>query len=298
MKKAPFTISYRFLKLLATHIFGDSPVIALRELIQNAHDAVLMRAATEKQPNMVGWGVRIDIDPDEKTLTILDTGIGMSPEDITTSLTKLGAGEKTEDKLKELKNIENPEMLKNVAGVFGFGFIAAMIVSKRIELWTKTKSEKPTYCYFDEGEQEGFYEEKFDPDKTPDIGTCVVLHLNPEHAEIRDDILPATKGGTLLDVQTVQKIVEKYCDLLEFEIMLSTMGELAQVANQRQAPWERSRKPSTKDMLDYFRRRFGTGLNEPLDYIFFNFTKIKPFVFVSDYDYSFSVLSQPKIFSI
>ncbi len=271
MKKAPFTISPRFLRLIAHHIFGDSPVTVMREMVQNAHDAVLMRAATDPAPP-ANWGVRIDVDEPKHQITVLDTGIGMGPQDIVESLTRLGSGAKEEEKIKALKNVHNPEMLKNVAGIFGFGFVAAMMVSKRVEIWSQAREGKPVYCKFDEGEEEGFYEEKKEQ-QTPPIGTRVVLHVDPDRARIADELLPSTKGGSLLNAETVAKILEKYCDLLEFEIMVSSRGEGAHAVNQMQAPWERGPRPSAKEMLGYFKRRFGEGLNAPLDYIVFNFTR-------------------------
>jgi len=142
MAEAPFTISNRFLKLLAHHLFGDSPAVALRELIQNAHDAVLMRAAREPGPR-AGWGVRVIIDERLKQIEITDTGVGMSADDIINSLMCRGSGAKEDDKINSLmREVKNPEMLKNVAGYFGFGFIASMMVSKKVEIWTKAAGAK------------------------------------------------------------------------------------------------------------------------------------------------------------
>lgn len=271
--KAPFTISYRFLKLLAKHVFGNSPVIAIRELIQNGHDAVLMRAASQRTGDRIGWGVQIDLFPDERRISILDTGIGMKPQDITNSLTRLGEGEKTEAKRKEWETLPHPEMLKNVAGVFGMGFVAATIVSKRIEIWTKSQDGPATYCCFNEENAEGFYEEQEDPRMTPSIGTRVLLHLGSEGGRITDDVLPSAKGGTLTDQNTVRQIIEKYCDLLEFDIAVSTGGMNRTVVNRSKAPWEQGPRPSQKDMLSFFKRRFGENLNDPIEYIPFEFTR-------------------------
>jgi HSP90 family molecular chaperone/class 3 adenylate cyclase len=270
---APFTISNRFLRLIAHHIFGDSPVTVMRELVQNAHDAVLMRAAQEVAPPD-GWGVTVDINEAERQITILDTGVGMGPDDIVNSLTRLGAGAKEEHKIEELrKKVRNPEMLKNVAGLFGFGFVAAMMVSRKVEIWTRRAGEPPIFCCFAEGEEAGFYEERNDPAQVPAQGTRVVLHIDAERARIQDDLGTAARGGTLLNEETLTKILQKYCDLMEFEIALTVKGGRRSVANLRQAPWERMPHPSGKEMFAYFQRRFGERLNEPLDYIVFKFTR-------------------------
>ena len=272
MAEAPFTVSNRFLRLLAYHLFGDSPAVALRELVQNAHDAVLMRAATDAGPKD-GWGVRITLDEPQRQITLLDTGVGMTAKDIVDSLTCLGVGGKGQDKLEELRRtVKNPEMLRNVAGYFGFGFIAAMMVSKKVEIWTHAADAPPVYCRFDEGEGAGFYEEQ-ETQETPDMGTRVLLHVDAERAVIDDDLIPAARKGTLLHLETVERILTKYCDLVEFEIMLSSVGETTpHVVNQRQAPWERGPRPSAKEMLSYFSRRFGEGLNQPIDYAVFKLT--------------------------
>ena len=131
------------------------------------------------------------------------------------------------------------------------------------------------YCRFDEDRSEGLYEERQDKGKTPDIGTHVLLHLDAEKAEVTGDELPGTKGGSILDPHILQKVIQKYCDLLQFEIRLVHAGSAPLVANSMEAPWERSRRPPRPEMFDYFKRRFGAKLNEPLDYIFFNFTEGK-----------------------
>lgn len=272
MEKAPITVSNRFLKLIAHHIFGDSPVTVMREMVQNAHDAVLMRSAAENAPED-GWGVQIDVDEQKRKITVVDTGVGMGPDDIVDSLTRLGAGAKEEDSIEKLRSeVANPEMLKNVAGVFGFGFVAAMMVSRVVEIWTRKKGGKPLYCKFDEGEEEGFYEECSESD-APEVGTRVMLHVDPDRSRIDDDLVPAAKGGNLLNVETMTKILQKYCDLLEFEVVLSSSGGPQSPVNLRQAPWERATRPGSKEMLQYFQRRFGERLNEPLVHIPINFTQ-------------------------
>lgn len=271
MDRAPFTIGQRFLRLLAHHVFGDSPVTVIRELVQNAHDALLMRAAMET-PVPADLSVRIEIDEPRKEITILDAGIGMTVEDIQTSLTCLGMGKKHDEAIKQFRNVKNPEMLRNVAGLFGFGFVAATMVSKRIEIWTRARNGQAVYCQFDESEDAGVYEVRDVEGLTPTLGTRILLHVDPERARIQDDFIPNVQGGSLLHAGTVERILDKYCDLLEFEILLTSSSEGGRIVNQRTAPWERGPKPAAREMYSYFQRRFGEGLNQPLEYITFQLT--------------------------
>mgnify|MGYP001147280778 CR=1 FL=1 len=265
-EKAPFTVSVRFLRLLAHHLFGDSPAVVLRELVQNAHDAVLIRAASVPDHQAGDWRVRIIIDESQQQITILDDGIGMDDRDIIESLTCLGAGRKGDHDIKQLiSTVANPEMLKNVVGYFGFGFIASTMISTRIEIYSHKEGCDPVCCTFDEGEKEGWYEIKSDREKTPAVGTRIVLHVDRQKTEIKDDVVWAVKGGNLLNLEIAERILVKYCDLLQFDVMLGPDEGNLKPVNAKTAPWERGKKPSKQDKLAYFKRRFGEGLNDPID---------------------------------
>src|SRR5687767_10668143 len=91
-KQNTFTVTIEYLReIVAKQTFRDSPAAALRELIQNAHDACLVRSARHGVDDMA---VHVTLDPVEKTITIVDSGIGMSLSDVHEYLTTVGRGTK------------------------------------------------------------------------------------------------------------------------------------------------------------------------------------------------------------
>src|SRR3989442_11379664 len=71
-KQKTFTVTMDYLReVVAKHTFRDSPAAALRELIQNAHDACLIRSAHDGHQDL---SVHITLDPVDKKITIEDTG--------------------------------------------------------------------------------------------------------------------------------------------------------------------------------------------------------------------------------
>src|ERR1044072_7140398 len=91
--KGTFKVTMEFLRdIVAKHIFHDAPAAALRELIQNAHDACLIKSALERSEE--GYSVHVTLDQIEKKITIEDNGIGMTQEDIEEYLTSIGRGKK------------------------------------------------------------------------------------------------------------------------------------------------------------------------------------------------------------
>ncbi len=276
-----FKLTYDHLRLIAKDIFSDSPAVAIRELIQNAHDAILLRAAQERDNPR--WAVRISINNrgDDKTITITDDGIGMTLDDIKNHLTVLGSSDKTnimED--PRYKNIREPnkEKLENVIGTFGFGFVASFIISDKIEIWTKSikPNAKGIFCRFG---RKKTYEYKEEEITNP--GTKIVLRIDKKTMEQRKigketylgDTSKILEEGNILDVDTIQAIVQKYCDLLQYDIWVGIEGGKEFIANIKQAPWEDDPFPSSQQYNTFFKRRVGQDVNEPLFHIPFFATR-------------------------
>lgn len=272
MPSGKFQLSYRHLNLIGEKFFDKSPVIAIREMIQNAHDAVLMRAARTNggNPPPQNWGVKIDLDPINGTISVTDTGIGMNYSDITENLTVLGASSKIKISLEESVKGGNPSWLKNVVGNFGFGFIAGLAIADKIELWSKKVGEnKAVYCCFERNREDYIWEEK-QSSETPQVGTRVKLIINQQCQVIDGDETPEFTGGNILSKDTIQQIVRKYCDLLQFQIWVND-----EPVNLIYAPWEGETNPQPTDYFRFFRRRYGDDVNEPIAYIPFDFKESK-----------------------
>lgn len=236
-KQDTFTVTMEYLReIVAKQTFRDSPAAALRELIQNAHDACLIRAAREGKDDLA---VHITLDPVAKTIKIVDMGIGMTLSDIHEYLTTIGRGTKG-TKLAEKYGVEerNSKRLENVIGEFGFGFVAAFIIADEIELKSRfaSKDSRGVYCRFSSAEVA--YEAR-ETDESIPLGTSLLLHLN------RKALSPSLKPsedlteGNILSWDTVDAIVRKYCVFLEFPIYVALKGDPIQgSSNQIEVPWK------------------------------------------------------------
>ncbi len=254
-KQNTFSVTIEYLReIVAKQTFRDSPAAALRELIQNAHDACLVRSARFGIDNL---SVHITLDSVEKTITIDDDGIGMSLSDIHEYLTTVGRGTKG-SRLTDRYDIpvRNAKRLENVIGEFGFGFIAAFIIADDIEVRTRSAEEgsRTVVCRF--SSEAVSYEAAEVTDQSP-IGTRLVLHLNRK--TLSRGLRPTDDAteGSILSWDTVDAIVRKYCIFLEFEIYVALKGDpTTQPSNQIEVPW-RAETRLSEAVQRFYEARFG-----------------------------------------
>lgn len=198
-------------KLLAKSLYPEANVF-IRELIQNAHDSIQLRKADE--PQLAG---KIDIltDPEAKTITFSDNGLGMDRTDIESFLSTIGrtgTGERT-------KALAERDVAVDTIGQFGIGLLSAFVVAERIEVFTRKRGEDKAFHWLNRGGEE--YELKeITQDKPPAGHTRVLVTIHPDHV------------GTIKE-QEVRKLVKRYADFLPFPIYLNGQGPL----NAINAPW-------------------------------------------------------------
>lgn len=135
------------LKLLVGPLYGDNPAVGIRELVQNAVDAVRERWELERQQTGVDhsteetdWDVLVSLDEDKQgnwTLTVEDKGIGMTPEIVSEYFLKAGASFRRSKDWKD--NFEDAEGHSKVlrSGRFGVGALAAFLLGSEIHVSTR-----------------------------------------------------------------------------------------------------------------------------------------------------------------
>jgi HSP90 family molecular chaperone/class 3 adenylate cyclase len=252
-----FTVTMEYLRdIVAKQTFHDSPAAALRELIQNAHDACLIQSALTKSEE---FAVHVTLDPIEKKITIEDNGVGMNASDIEEYLTTVGRGKKGASVAEKYQvSSRNRERLKNVIGEFGFGFVAAFIIADHIELWTRsTREDSPTiHCAFSTEEVAYEWEQV---QSTMPSGTKLILSLN--QGTLSRGLRPSDDPleGNILSWDTVDAIVKKYCIFLEFPIYINMEGELSKSpSNQVGFPWNQEER-QVEAVQRFYQDRFGKG---------------------------------------
>src|ERR1700691_5768442 len=184
MSKQQFQTEVSQLLQLIVHSLYSHPEIFLRELISNSSDALdklrYLSLTDEKYKALVGNGIdspRIDLELDEanKTLTISDTGIGMSEEDLVSHLGTI-ARSGTKNFLAQLSGDARKD--SNLIGQFGVGFYSAFMVADRIEVVSRKAGEEQAWRWTSDGKI-GF---DIEPAERSVAGTTILLHFNEEGA--------------------------------------------------------------------------------------------------------------------
>jgi len=206
MAKREFQTEVNQLLQLIIHSLYSHPEIFLRELISNASDALdRLRHLTlvDDKYRSLPFDPRIDLelDAENKTLTIADTGIGMNDEDLASHLGTI-ARSGTKNFLSQLSGDAKKD--SNLIGQFGVGFYSAFMVADSIEVVSRKAGEDKAWRWVSDGKT-GF---EIQPAERSAAGTTVLLHLNDE-------------GKQYADSWRLQQVVKKYSNHIAFPIFLT-----------------------------------------------------------------------------
>ncbi len=205
-----FQAEVRQLLHLVAHSLYSNRDIFLRELVSNASDACdkLRYLAIDDGALWEGDGdlrIRVDFDPDARTLTVSDNGIGLTLQDAIDHLGTI-AKSGTREFMKQLGQASRPDA--NLIGQFGVGFYSGFIVADRI-----TVESRRAGMAAGEGvrwSSDGTGEFSVEPIERASRGTDVILHLR---ADAEDQ-----QFGDLLSQWKLKSIVSRYSDHISLPI--------------------------------------------------------------------------------
>ena len=196
-------------------VYSDHEIF-LRELVSNSVDAISKRRMVSiagECENSDSPEVNISINRENNTLTISDNGIGMNDKEIKKYINQV-AFSSAEEFLEKYKK-DNDEFI----GHFGLGFYSSFMVSKKVEIITKSAVNKnKAFRWSCDGSPSFTLEES----EREEVGTDVILHLLDEEKEF---IEPAR----------IKSLIKKYCDFMHIDVLLE--GE---VINKKNPPWKKS----------------------------------------------------------
>jgi len=182
--------------IIKKFLYSDHEIF-LRELVSNAVDA------SQKLKTLSGKGevkgaigdLRVDVvlDAKEKTLSIIDNGIGMSSEEVDKYINQV-AFSGAEEFVNKYKDA-------SIIGHFGLGFYSSFMVSEKVDIYSKSHTDTPGVFWSCDGSTEY---ELYEVDYST-RGTKIVLHINEESAEF-------------LDPHRVKSILERFCKFLPVAI--------------------------------------------------------------------------------
>jgi len=181
----------RVLELLSSQIY-DSPLAMLRENVQNAYDAILMRCTLEKKPLTEG---KITINLEGSKLSITDNGIGMTEEVLRNNFWKAGSSGKHSELAER----------SGVIGTFGIGAMANFGVSSKLEVITRNVSEKTGYKSYVDRDELSISEE------------CVTLE-ELDNVEIGSTIIASLDNVGLINQQSAINYLKAYVEYVPVEV--------------------------------------------------------------------------------
>lgn len=204
--------SKRLLDLMINSIYTNREIF-LRELISNASDALDKRyylSLTDDGKRIDKKNLKIDISADKanRTLTISDTGIGMTEKELESNLGTIAKSGSLEFK----KELDDATKNIDIIGQFGVGFYSAFMVAKKITVETKSIHGDVAYSWVSEGE-DGYTINTIDRDQ---VGTTITLELKDDTAE--------DNYSDFLESYQIQQLVTKYSDYVRYpiEMMIET----------------------------------------------------------------------------
>jgi molecular chaperone HtpG len=196
---------------LMIHSLYTQREIFLRELISNASDALdkLRFEAltnTELVPDGHKYEIRLKPDVANKTLTISDTGIGMSRQDLIDHIGTI-ARSGTQEMRKRMKESQSAEVVADLIGQFGVGFYSAFMVADKVTIVTRRAGEATATQWESAGDGSYTLAEA----EKPSCGTDIILRLKKPDAEngIED----------YTDRWKLSMIVHKYSDFIPYPII-------------------------------------------------------------------------------
>lgn len=203
--------------MLGSNIYAE-PDVAVREMIQNAHDTCIIRKTKDR--GFRDPEIQITYNKAQQTLTFSDNGAGMTEEELHKYLSTIGEGF-TKIQKDALKGAGAQEALLLI-GQFGIGLLSAFSVAEQVEVFTRSYLPKSSgfkwVCA-------GDIHYTVEPVDKPDAGTRVVLHVTD-------------KNLVLLDDKRLQQAIKKYADFLSVPIYLK-----GNQINSCTPPWLKESSP-------------------------------------------------------
>jgi molecular chaperone HtpG len=241
---------------LVTHSLYSHKEIFLRELISNASDACdKLRFESIARPELLaGEGeLQIDVswDPQARTLTVRDNGIGMSREEVVANIGTI-ASSGTRRFLEAMGSEQKADA--RLIGQFGVGFYSAFVVADRVTVLSR-RADLPA----SEGvqwESDGKGEYSLAPADLPERGTAVILHLKADEDEF-------LKGWEL------RSLIRKYSDHVAFPIRMpkeedGKPGSEWETVNDASALWAKPRNEISDEDYQSFYKSLGHDFNDAL----------------------------------
>lgn len=224
----------QLLNILAHSLYTEREIF-LRELLSNASDA-LHRLQFEMLTNQnvldpeAELAITLDFDADKRTITVADTGIGMTREELIENLGTIAHS----GAMAFLQQLEAGQRPAEIIGQFGVGFYAVFMVADEVRVTSRSyRPEAPAWTWTSRGENSYTLE----PATKTDRGTVIEIHLKDDAAEFAS-------------AWRLEQIVKKHSNYIAFPIKLQGRRINEQTALWHHAP----SKLTDKEYEDFYRQ--------------------------------------------
>lgn len=269
MAKMQFKAESKRLLDMMIHSIYTQKEIFLRELISNSSDAIdkiYYKALTDDQLvfNQADYFIKISVDKAARTLTIADTGIGMTREELENNL-----GVIAQSGSFAFKNDNEVKDGYNIIGQFGVGFYSSFMVADVVTVISKPLGSEEAFKWESEG-ADGYTIESTHKDT---VGTTITLKIK-ENTE--DD-----NYDEFLEEYRLRAIIKKYSDFIRYPIKMDVTGSRPvegkegeyedyteeQTVNSMVPIWRRSKSELKDEDYEnfYFEKRY--GFDKPLKHL-------------------------------
>ncbi|SDX34425.1 molecular chaperone HtpG [Paenibacillus sp. CF384] len=264
--------SKRLLEMMINSIYTQREIF-LRELISNASDAIdkiYYKALTDDNLvfNQADYYVKVTADKEARTLTLTDTGIGMTQEELENNLGVIAkSGSLAFKKDNESKDGHN------IIGQFGVGFYAAFMVADRVTVTSRALGSDEAFKWESEG-ADGY---TIVPSEKATVGTEIVLHIKPNTEDDNYD--------EFLEEYRLRSVIKKYSDFIRYPIKMDVKGQRPkagtegeeeaelesyveeQTVNSMVPIWRKNKSELTAADYEQFYNEKRYGFDKPLKHI-------------------------------
>ncbi len=250
----------KLLDIVANSLYTEKEIF-LRELISNSSDACeklrYVSQTDSKAPKTNKFQIRIHLNEKNKTISIIDNGIGMDDKDMQSNLGTI-AKSGTEEFIKKMGDKKGDI---NQIGKFGVGFYSSFMVSDQVVVRSKKYDSSIGYLWNSDGKGTFSIEET----EYNEIGTEITLSIKKDEKEF-------------LSKYKIEEIIKKYSDFVPFPIFVTSEEDkndkkkddkTEEQVNSAEAIWLKDKSKIKKDEYKSFYNQVSNYYDEPLTTIHF-----------------------------
>ena len=236
----------KILNIVINSLYSDRDIF-IRELLSNASDAIHKRKfigqTTPNTLNSTQDEIFVDVDEKKKTIMIVDTGIGLTADNLMETLGTIARSGTSSFLASFEETADNKDAAKTLIGKFGVGFYSAFMVADRVVVTTRKAGDAETNVWESDG-QSAYTISK--SDVSHEAGTSIKLFLRKDAKEYADII-------------KVKSLIKKYSDHIQVPIFVQSKDVEKEQANSAQALWTKSPTDvSAEEYSEFYKSSLGS----------------------------------------